>query len=104
MQANQGAGDHMDLEMGNSANYPMVLVQIPIYNEKEVLFLFFLLPISSSSCDFVLISSLFAVGVFPFWGRYEQVNAASHGHPIRSLSMCLMIPTTQLSIKVLIMV
>ena len=48
----------MDLEMGNSANYPMVLVQIPIYNEKEVLFLFFLLPISSSSCvcfDFVVV-------------------------------------------------
>lgn len=32
-----------DLELGNSA-YPMVLVQIPMYNEKEVCFLFFLIP------------------------------------------------------------
>ena len=33
-----------DLEMGTSANYPMVLVQIPMYNEKEVLLFHFLLP------------------------------------------------------------
>jgi len=30
-----------DIELGNSA-YPMVLVQVPMYNEKEVLFLMFL--------------------------------------------------------------
>lgn len=29
-----------DLELGNSA-YPMVLVQIPMYNEREVRFSFF---------------------------------------------------------------
>lgn len=30
-----------DFELGN-LNYPMVLVQIPMYNEKEVIFIFFL--------------------------------------------------------------
>lgn len=37
-----------DLELGNSV-YPMVLVQIPMYNEKEVLFFLNLHPFSLSS-------------------------------------------------------
>lgn len=42
-----------DVELGNSS-YPMVLVQIPMYNEKEVcsLQLFFFAFSSSSSCFF----------------------------------------------------
>lgn len=39
---------HEDLELGNSA-FPMVIVQIPMYNEKEVLYFFLSSSISSTS-------------------------------------------------------
>lgn len=42
-----------DVEAGNTA-YPMVLVQIPMYNEKEVYF--FLLPFDSAAFTFIRIS------------------------------------------------
>lgn len=70
-----------DVECGNgSANFPMVLVQIPMYNEKEVMTLaseFLYHP-----SDWYLAEVFFLVVFYRFVSSQLQLLAKSHGHRI----------------------
>lgn len=73
-----------DVELGNSA-YPMVLVQIPMYNEREVLFFLFLslilLCFVQDFCKILALSSRFVVPFFfiILWYVSMQVYQLSIG-------------------------
>ena len=69
-----------DIEVGNSA-YPMVLVQIPMYNEKEVTFIFL------NYCFLFIVllySSLYCSIVFRFISCPLELPVGSHGRPTGS--------------------